>query len=56
MKKVRLMSNNPLKLAALQKAGLEVIERVPIELAPRGPSVNYLRTKKEKMGHLLSVV
>jgi 3,4-dihydroxy 2-butanone 4-phosphate synthase/GTP cyclohydrolase II len=56
LKKVRLMSNNPLKLAALQKAGLEVIERVPIELAPRGPSVNYLRTKKEKMGHLLSVV
>jgi 3,4-dihydroxy 2-butanone 4-phosphate synthase/GTP cyclohydrolase II len=56
LKKIRLMSNNPLKLAALQNAGLEVVERVPIELAPRAPSVNYLRTKKEKMGHLLSVV
>lgn len=56
LRKIRLMSNNPHKLAALRDAGLEVVERVPIELSPRAPSVGYLRTKKEKMGHLLSVV
>ncbi len=56
LRKIRLMSNNPLKLAALSDAALEVVERVPIELSPRAPSVGYLRTKKEKMGHLLSVV
>jgi GTP cyclohydrolase II len=56
LRRVRLMSNNPLKIAALREAGMEVVERVPIELIPREQSVNYLRTKKEKMGHLLSVV
>jgi 3,4-dihydroxy 2-butanone 4-phosphate synthase/GTP cyclohydrolase II len=56
IRRVRLMSNNPLKINALREAGLEVVERVPIELAPLEPSVNYLKTKKEKMGHLLSVV
>lgn len=56
LRRIRLMSNNPLKIAALREAGLEVVERVPIELIPREQSVNYLKTKKEKMGHLLSVV
>lgn len=53
---VRLMSNNPLKIAALREAGLHVVERVPIETEPFEATVNYLKTKKEKMGHLLSVV
>lgn len=53
--KVRLMSNNPEKLRALQRAGLEVIERVPLEVKPHKSAVRYLMTKKEKMGHLLAL-
>ncbi|MDX6692400.1 MAG: cyclohydrolase [Blastocatellia bacterium] len=51
--KVRLMSNNPLKIRALEEAGLEVVERVPIEVETTESAGHYLRTKKEKMGHLL---
>lgn len=51
--KVRLLSNNPLKIRALEEAGLEVVERVPIEVETTEPADHYLRTKKEKMGHLL---
>lgn len=50
---VRVLSNNPLKLRALEEAGLEVVERVSIEVEPRDSAENYMRTKKEKMGHLL---
>jgi 3,4-dihydroxy 2-butanone 4-phosphate synthase/GTP cyclohydrolase II len=52
--KVRVMSNNPDKLAALEKAGLEIVERVPIEVESEQPAAHYLRVKKEKMGHLLN--
>jgi GTP cyclohydrolase II len=51
--KVRVMSNNPDKIAALEKAGLQVVERVPIEVESEEPAAHYLRTKKEKLGHLL---
>jgi 3,4-dihydroxy 2-butanone 4-phosphate synthase/GTP cyclohydrolase II len=51
--KVRLLSNNPLKIRALEEAGLKVVERVPIEVETNEPAGHYLRTKKEKMGHLL---
>ncbi len=51
--KVRVMSNNPDKLDALEKAGLQVIERVPIEVETKEPAAHYLRTKREKLGHLL---
>ena len=51
--KVRVMSNNPDKMAALKKAGLKVVERVPIEVESEEPAAHYLRTKKEKLGHLL---
>jgi GTP cyclohydrolase II len=51
--KVRLLSNNPLKIQALEEAGLKVVERVPIEVETNEPAGQYLRTKKEKMGHLL---
>ena len=50
--KVRVMSNNPDKIAALEKAGLKVVERVPIEVESEEPAAHYLRTKKEKLGHL----
>src|SRR6185436_9228932 len=53
--KVRVMSNNPAKVRALIDAGLEVVERVPIEIKPEAPAVRYLMTKKEKMGHLLQL-
>jgi GTP cyclohydrolase II len=54
--KVRLMSNNPQKIESLESAGIRVVERVPIEIAPSDGTKNYLRTKKAKMGHLLSNV
>ena len=51
--KVRVISNNPDKLTALTKAGLQIVERIPIEVHSEEPAAHYLRTKKEKMGHLL---
>ncbi len=51
---VRLMTNNPEKVAALGQYGLAVAERVPIETAPRSANRNYLQTKRSKFGHLLS--
>jgi GTP cyclohydrolase II len=52
--RVRLLSNNPDKVAALGKGGIEVVERVPCEVAPSEHSEDYLKTKKEKMGHLFT--
>lgn len=52
---VRVMSNNPDKIHALEKAGLRVIERVPIEVEAQEPAAHYMRTKKEKLGHLFNV-
>ncbi|MCA1589892.1 MAG: GTP cyclohydrolase II [Acidobacteria bacterium] len=51
--KVRVMSNNPEKLKALELAGLRVVERIPIEVEAEQPAAHYLKTKKEKLGHLL---
>src|SRR5437867_4944467 len=51
--KVRVISNNPEKLKALEAAGLQIVERIPIEVDAEQPAAHYLRTKKEKMGHLL---
>jgi GTP cyclohydrolase II len=51
---VRLLSNNPDKVAALERAGIRVVERVPCEIEPHSDVENYLKTKKEKMGHLFS--
>ena len=51
--KVRVMSNNPEKLKALEDAGLQITERVPLEVESKEPAAHYMRTKKEKMGHLL---
>src|SRR5215213_3254236 len=52
--KVRVISNNPDKLEALKKAGLRIVERIPIEIKTSQPAAHYLRTKKEKLGHLLN--
>jgi 3,4-dihydroxy 2-butanone 4-phosphate synthase/GTP cyclohydrolase II len=51
---VKVISNNPDKLKALEKAGLRIIERIPIEVNTEEPAAHYLRTKKEKLGHLLN--
>jgi GTP cyclohydrolase II len=51
---VRLLSNNPHKVAALEKGGIVVAERVPCEIAPSEHSEDYLKTKKEKLGHLFT--
>jgi GTP cyclohydrolase II len=52
--KVRLLSNNPDKVAALERGGIEVVERVPCEVTPSSHAADYLKTKKEKMGHLFT--
>lgn len=53
--KMRLMTNNPTKIIGLEGYGLEVTERVPLELGPSSYNESYLRTKQEKMGHLLHI-
>jgi len=53
--KVRVVSNNPLKLQALEQAGLKIVDRVSIEVDSTENAAHYLRTKKEKMGHLLTL-
>jgi 3,4-dihydroxy 2-butanone 4-phosphate synthase/GTP cyclohydrolase II len=53
--RIRLMSNNPEKVLALRNAGLEVVERVPLEIDASPPAFRYLETKKEKMGHMLDL-
>ena len=53
--KVKVISNNPGKLKALEEAGLEIVERISIEVESSEPAARYLRTKKEKMGHLLEL-
>jgi 3,4-dihydroxy 2-butanone 4-phosphate synthase/GTP cyclohydrolase II len=53
--KVKVISNNPGKLQALKEAGLEITERVSIEVTSSAPAAKYLQTKKDKMGHLLDL-
>jgi 3,4-dihydroxy 2-butanone 4-phosphate synthase/GTP cyclohydrolase II len=50
---IRIMTNNPKKIVALEGYGLTITGREPIEVAPQDDNVCYLRTKREKMGHLL---
>ena len=56
VKTTRLLSNNPQKLAGVTGHGVSVSERLPIEIPPTTSTTRYLRTKKEKLGHLLSSV
>ncbi len=53
--RVRVISNNPLKLQALEGAGMKIVERVSIEVDATEDAAGYLRTKKEKLGHLLEL-
>ena len=50
---MRLMTNNPAKYGGLEGYGLEIVERVPLETTPNPENIRYLRTKRERMGHLL---
>ncbi len=54
IRKIRLMTNNPKKIVGLEGYGLEIVERVHIEVEPTCQNVFYMQTKKDKMGHLLS--
>jgi 3,4-dihydroxy 2-butanone 4-phosphate synthase/GTP cyclohydrolase II len=56
LRRVRVLSNNPTKIRALAQAGLEVVERLALEVPSAGVASRYLRTKKERMGHLLRLV
>jgi 3,4-dihydroxy 2-butanone 4-phosphate synthase/GTP cyclohydrolase II len=53
LKKIRLMTNNPRKIVGLEGYGLQMVERVPIEVKPRKDNIKYLETKRQKMGHLI---
>ncbi len=51
--KMRLMTNNPAKYGGLEGFGLDIVERVPLEVPPNPENIAYLRTKKERMGHII---
>ena len=55
VRKMRLMTNNPKKIIGLEGYGLQVTERVAIEIFPKKENINYLKTKRQKMGHLLNL-
>jgi len=56
VRRLRLITNNPRKFVGLAGYGLEIVERVPIEVPPNACNLRYLKTKKEKMGHILDLV
>ncbi len=53
IKKIRLLTNNPKKLIGLAGYALEIVERVPIQIAPNKMNIEYLKTKRDKLGHIL---
>jgi 3,4-dihydroxy 2-butanone 4-phosphate synthase / GTP cyclohydrolase II len=55
VRRMQLLTNNPRKLVGLDGYGLEIVERIPLEVAPNGRNRAYLQTKKEKLGHLLDL-
>ncbi len=56
VRKIRLMTNNPAKYVAIEGFGLQIVERVPLEIAPSQTTQKYLETKKKKLGHILELV
>ena len=56
LRKIKLLTNNPRKVAGIEGYGIEITETVPIEIAPGEHNRKYLRTKKKKLGHVLSLV
>ena len=55
IKKIKLLTNNPRKIVGLEGYGLKVVERVPLEIEPNPSNYNYLKAKKEKLGHNLKL-
>ena len=56
VKSVRLMTNNPRKIVGLEGYGLDVTDRVPVEVEPDPENLKYLQCKKDKMGHMLDLI
>jgi 3,4-dihydroxy 2-butanone 4-phosphate synthase/GTP cyclohydrolase II len=54
VRKMRLLTNNPKKVVGLKAYGLEIVERVPVEIPPNQNNIRYLATKRDKMGHILN--
>ena len=54
--RIRLMTNNPRKIVGLEGYGLQMVERVPIEVSPKKDNIKYLRTKQEKLGHMIKSI
>jgi len=53
---IRIITNNPVKRAAIEGYGIRIVERVPLEIEPNENNLRYLRTKKEKLGHVLNLM
>ena len=53
LKTIRLLTNNPRKIVGLEGYGLEIVEQLPIKVKPNPHNARYLKTKREKLGHLL---
>jgi 3,4-dihydroxy 2-butanone 4-phosphate synthase/GTP cyclohydrolase II len=56
IKSIKLMTNNPKKIVGLEGHGLKIVKRIPMEISPTKANKRYLKTKKEKMGHMLKIV
>ena len=56
VRKMRLMTNNPKKIVGLEGYGLEIVERVPLEIEPNEVNRQYLQTKRDKLGHFIESV
>lgn len=54
VREIKLMTNNPRKIIGLEGYGMKIVERIPIEIPPRPENYNYLKTKKEKLGHIIT--
>ncbi|GIS49325.1 MAG: hypothetical protein Ct9H90mP22_9130 [Gammaproteobacteria bacterium] len=55
LRKIKLLTNNPRKVAGLEGYGIKITETVPIEIAPESKKKKYLKTKKKKLGHVLTL-
>jgi 3,4-dihydroxy 2-butanone 4-phosphate synthase/GTP cyclohydrolase II len=56
VRKMRLLTNNPAKRAGLEGYGLTIVDRVPLEICPNEKNLNYLRAKRDKLGHILTLM